>query len=651
MTNKDGTDCTSSEVAAVAVAGVAPGTAATCTDNAGDITSTTTAAATAEDTVNSSASSTDPTTKVPTASNTNDPHIALPTQTIETIGFKEATATTQMNTSNRTAGGKKIGKPISSQSQSQPQIHAQLQLSQQPSMMNPDVVPILPSPVPQQPQQQQQQQIAPGSIALAPQHIAVPVVAIAPNLTTTNSIQQMQPMPISIMHHHPQQQQQQQLPTVMAAGTVSAVAHNVQGCTNLPAFAPLTTTTIPDATSSMIHMNTAIAKNIPNAPVVTRGTGGGHLLQFPWKLHEMLRLAEEQNMADIISWLPGGSGFKVYDKERFRSIIMPGYFASQKYKTFQRSLNLWGFESVSKGPERGACYHQYFVKGHPELCHSMTRVKIKGKGNARVAAVALAAARDAATKAATAVSAAQCAANQLQGAVASFMVPGRIQVLPHPGQLLHPAVAVNGQHIHQQHQFGVFPNNYNAAMQNYALQQLQALNPTMNAMITSQLMAAAAPTNANPENTNISNRQTAPGPLALTPIAPAGIVHQAKTPNQGLLPIAPQLNFNVQGQDYAPVKQQQTTEGTSPLPVLPRPQMEMTVKDTTGTTTEPTYNSTTPLTPILILQPAPPTMIDPVTASNVASDPNAGAKVATINATVPIVRTQIQTGPINEVSI
>ena len=50
---------------------------------------------------------------------------------------------------------------------------------------------------------------------------------------------------------------------------------------------------------------------------------------------------------------------------------MPGYFASQKYKTFQRSLNLWGFESVSKGPERGACYHQYFVKGHPELCHSM----------------------------------------------------------------------------------------------------------------------------------------------------------------------------------------------------------------------------------------------------------------------------------------
>eukprot|EP00536_Pseudo-nitzschia_multiseries_P019331 jgi/Psemu1/232046/e_gw1.4495.2.1 len=85
----------------------------------------------------------------------------------------------------------------------------------------------------------------------------------------------------------------------------------------------------------------------------------------------MLHLAEKNGKTDIISWLPGGNGFKVHNKELFCEEIMPGYFASQKYKTFQRSLNLWGFESVAKGPDRGACYHQYFVKGHPELCHNM----------------------------------------------------------------------------------------------------------------------------------------------------------------------------------------------------------------------------------------------------------------------------------------
>ena len=129
-------------------------------------------------------------------------------------------------------------------------------------------------------------------------------------------------------------------------------------------------------------LGTSMSKTMPNIPATTSvgaapGTvrssngGGGQLLQFPWKLHEMLHLAEKNGKTAIISWLPGGNGFKVHNKEKFCAEIMPGYFASQKYKTFQRSLNLWGFESVAKGPDRGACYHQYFVKGHPELCHNM----------------------------------------------------------------------------------------------------------------------------------------------------------------------------------------------------------------------------------------------------------------------------------------
>ena len=133
----------------------------------------------------------------------------------------------------------------------------------------------------------------------------------------------------------------------------------------------------PLANNNLFIINPKLVKNAPAslagaAPgTIRNGNGGGQLLQFPWKLHEMLHLAENNGKTAIISWLPGGNGFKVHDKEKFCLEIMPGYFASQKYKTFQRSLNLWGFESVAKGPDRGACYHQYFVKGHPELCHNM----------------------------------------------------------------------------------------------------------------------------------------------------------------------------------------------------------------------------------------------------------------------------------------
>ena len=202
------------------------------------------------------------------------------------------------------------------------------------------------------------------------------------------------------------QQSQQQQPTVMnmngtapAAVTATATAVIAPTPTTMvtmllpqlpkpsqlpklfPAMTRTSTTTTTTTNVNKIILNAptnatggaAIAAiSTANVNATTRGGGGGgQLLQFPWKLHEMLHLAEKNRKTNVISWLPGGNGFKVHNKELFCAEIMPGYFASQKYKTFQRSLNLWGFESVAKGPDRGACYHQYFVKGRPELCHSM----------------------------------------------------------------------------------------------------------------------------------------------------------------------------------------------------------------------------------------------------------------------------------------
>ena len=49
----------------------------------------------------------------------------------------------------------------------------------------------------------------------------------------------------------------------------------------------------------------------------------------------MLALAERLGKDDVISWLPGGKGFRVHKKEEFCETIMPNFFASSKYKTFQ----------------------------------------------------------------------------------------------------------------------------------------------------------------------------------------------------------------------------------------------------------------------------------------------------------------------------
>jgi hypothetical protein len=57
---------------------------------------------------------------------------------------------------------------------------------------------------------------------------------------------------------------------------------------------------------------------------------------FPWKLHEMLELADQEGFDSVVSWLPDGRSFKVYNPVKFVEEIMPNFFLQSKYKSFQR---------------------------------------------------------------------------------------------------------------------------------------------------------------------------------------------------------------------------------------------------------------------------------------------------------------------------
>jgi hypothetical protein len=145
---------------------------------------------------------------------------------------------------------------------------------------------------------------------------------------------------------------------------------------------------------------------------------------FPWKIHLMLNDVEAANKDDVVSWLPSGvstfvlmlfcvsmlddvcnypffhnsqiylptfscpsrfffsktnekTAFRIHNKERFANEIMPKYFSSNKFKSFQRSLNLWGFQTETKEPRKGAISQQYFMRNQPDLCHMMRRVKVR----------------------------------------------------------------------------------------------------------------------------------------------------------------------------------------------------------------------------------------------------------------------------------
>jgi hypothetical protein len=155
------------------------------------------------------------------------------------------------------------------------------------------------------------------------------------------------------------------------------------------------------------------------APSTTTSAAGGGVvatssrkIQFPWRLHMLL----DEGNDHIVSWLPSGRGFQIHRKDDFTEQyvfllrclslildvccslvltascvvpilitdhhphrIMPKYFSSNKYKSFQRNLNLWGFETAQKG----VICHKFFVRNKPDLCNQMTRLKIKGTGHSK----------------------------------------------------------------------------------------------------------------------------------------------------------------------------------------------------------------------------------------------------------------------------
>jgi hypothetical protein len=78
-------------------------------------------------------------------------------------------------------------------------------------------------------------------------------------------------------------------------------------------------------------------------------------VRFPWKVHAMLTVAEEDDLERIVSWLPNGRSFKVHNQERIVKEILPRFFKQTKYKSFQRQLNLWGFKRITAGYCKGAC--------------------------------------------------------------------------------------------------------------------------------------------------------------------------------------------------------------------------------------------------------------------------------------------------------
>ncbi|GAX21753.1 hypothetical protein FisN_31Lh041 [Fistulifera solaris] len=110
-------------------------------------------------------------------------------------------------------------------------------------------------------------------------------------------------------------------------------------------------------------------------PDRTTSDAQGHT--FIYKLHATLEDVEQQGLSRVVSWQPHGRCFVVHDAKEFEKNL-PRYFKLTKIASFQRQLNIYGFCRITKGVDRGAYYHECFLRGMTWLAPKIVRIKVKG---------------------------------------------------------------------------------------------------------------------------------------------------------------------------------------------------------------------------------------------------------------------------------
>lgn len=145
---------------------------------------------------------------------------------------------------------------------------------------------------------------------------------------------------------------------------------------------------LPEAVTAKNHRRQYVQHNYTDhgceKPTVSDGamvlSGKGYNTAFPIKLHEVLSEVAKDCRDDIMSWQPHGRSFKIHKHQEFIDLVLPQYFVMTKKSSFLRQLNLYGFNRISVGADKGAYYHELFLRSMRFLCRRMTRNKINGNG-------------------------------------------------------------------------------------------------------------------------------------------------------------------------------------------------------------------------------------------------------------------------------
>lgn len=82
------------------------------------------------------------------------------------------------------------------------------------------------------------------------------------------------------------------------------------------------------------------------------------------------------------SWQPHGRAFKIHNRRRFTTEVIPKYFRQSTFTSFGRQLRSYGFARIVglKSLDRGSYFHEACLRGMPDLADNI-QLNSKGSDN------------------------------------------------------------------------------------------------------------------------------------------------------------------------------------------------------------------------------------------------------------------------------
>jgi HSF-type DNA-binding len=136
----------------------------------------------------------------------------------------------------------------------------------------------------------------------------------------------------------------------------------------------------PVVCNTVESMNALLSSSKPRRDSITSSSNNNStssMIPFPIKLYEMIEQMDSDGLSQVVSWQPHGRCFQVHEPEAFKHLLQ-NYFKLSKIASFQRQLNLYGFQRLTAGLDKGSYYHELFLRNRSDLVGQIHRVKVKG---------------------------------------------------------------------------------------------------------------------------------------------------------------------------------------------------------------------------------------------------------------------------------